>query len=75
MKNTGVCPKCGTNDVKENSFGGMTNLWAGRIYRCENCGFSELWSTKQHQRELNLLLALILLLPLIGIGFMMWQLG
>ena len=75
MKNTGVCPKCGSNDVKENSFGGMNTMWAGRIYRCENCGFSEMWSTKQHRREVNLLLALILLIPLIGIAFMMWTTG
>ena len=40
MKKTGVCPKCGSKDVKENQLGGMNAMWAGRIYRCENCGFS-----------------------------------
>ena len=75
MKNAGVCPKFGSNDVKENSFGDMNTMWAGRIYRCENCGFSEMWSTKQHRREVNLLFALILLIPLIGIAFMMRTTG
>ena len=75
MKLTGACPKCGCKDVKENQLGGMNAMWAGRIYRCEECGFSEIWSTKQHRREINLLLWLILLLPLVGIGFMMWMMG
>ena len=73
MKMTGICPKCSSKDVKENQLGGMNAMWAGRIYRCEECGFSEIWSTKQHRREVNLLLWLILLLPLVGIGFMMWM--
>ncbi|MEC8709040.1 MAG: hypothetical protein VXX77_01300 [Candidatus Thermoplasmatota archaeon] len=75
MKKTGVCPKCGCKDVKENQLGGMNAMWAGRIYRCEDCGFSEIWSTKQHRRQLNVLLGLIILLPLIMIGFMMWTVG
>ncbi len=75
MKNTGVCPKCGCKDVKENQLGGMNAMWAGRIYRCEECGFSEIWSTKQHRKQLNILLGSIIMLPVIMIGFMMWMTG
>lgn len=74
MKNTGVCPKCGCNKVEENYLGGMNAMWAGRIYRCEECGFSEIWSSKAHRNQLNVLIALTILLPVIMIGFMMWML-
>ena len=26
---------------------------AGRIYRCKDCGFSELWSTKSDRRQMT----------------------
>lgn len=61
MKNSGVCPKCGSKNVKENQLGGMNAMWAGRIYRCEECGFSEIWSTKSHRRQINALLVAIIL--------------
>ena len=53
MKRTGICPKCGSRNVKENQFGGMNVQLAGRIYRCKDCGFSELWSTKSDRRQMT----------------------
>ena len=46
MKKSGTCPKCSSTEVKENTYGGLGNVWAGRIYRCNECGFSEIWQTK-----------------------------
>ena len=72
MKNTGMCPKCGSSDVKENQLGGMNAMWAGRIYRCEDCGFSEIWSTKSHRRQINALIIIIILVSLAMLGIVTW---
>ena len=48
-----MCPKCGSRNVKESQFGGMNVQLAGRIYRCVDCGFSELWSTKSDRRQMT----------------------
>ena len=72
MKNTGVCPKCDSNDVEENYLGGMNAMWAGRIYRCKECGFSEIWSTKSHRSQLNVVIALAVVLPVIMFALAFW---
>ena len=72
MKNTGMCPKCGSSDVKENQLGGMNAMWAGRIYRCEDCGFSEIWSTKSYRRQINALIIIIILVSLAMLGIVTW---
>jgi len=73
MKNTGVCPKCDSKNVKENQLGGMNAMWAGRIYRCEECGFSEIWSTKSHRRQINALIVSIILGSLAMLGIVVWM--
>lgn len=55
MKNSGVCPKCNSTDIKINSLGSWGNMTAGNFYRCKACGFTEIWSDKSHQRDLRIL--------------------
>lgn len=71
MKVTGTCPKCSSTDIKENTMGGMGNLMAGRIYRCRNCGFSEIWQTKSDERSILLIYVLILMVPVAGLLYML----
>lgn len=72
MKTSGVCPKCSSTNIKENTMGGMGNMFAGRIYRCMDCGFSEIWQTKSDERSILLLYLLILLLPFGGLLYLMY---
>ena len=55
MKNSGVCPKCKSTDIKMNTLGSWGNMTAGNFYRCKACGFTEIWSDKSHQRDLGIL--------------------
>ncbi len=55
MKNSGVCPKCKSTDIKMNALGSWGNMTAGNFYRCKACGFTEIWSDKSHQRDLRIL--------------------
>ena len=52
MKNTGICGKCESQNVKENTTGGMQGNMRGRLYRCMDCGFSEIWYTKGDERAI-----------------------
>jgi hypothetical protein len=52
--------------------GGMGNMFAGRVYRCMDCGFSEIWQTKSDERSILLLYLLILLLPFCGLLYLMY---
>ena len=56
MKNSGVCPKCQSTNIKINSLGSWGNLTAGNFYRCTTCGFTEIWSDKSHQRDMRILI-------------------
>jgi len=74
MKVSGKCPKCSSSEIKENTMGGMGNMMAGRVYRCRNCGFSEIWQTKSDERNLLLLYLFVLLIPVAGlVWFMMFK--
>ena len=58
MKNTKICPKCGSNDIlriegTNNGYGGGNNIKSSVFgvalvtrYLCCNCGFSEEWIEK-----------------------------
>lgn len=72
MKKSGKCPKCSSTNIKENTMGGLGNMWAGRLYRCKDCGFSEIWQSDRNQKELVGLYSLILLISL-GILFWLWM--
>ena len=61
MKNTGICPKCGSNDVhralhSSNSIrpveGGLMASVCTSHYVCRNCGYIEEWVAPQ---ELSML--------------------
>tara|TARA_B100000459_G_C8550839_1_gene189388 strand:+ start:711 stop:944 length:234 start_codon:yes stop_codon:yes gene_type:complete len=60
MKNSGVCPKCKSTDIKMNTLGSWGNMTAGNFYRCKACGFTEIWSDKAHQRDLGILVGVII---------------
>ncbi len=67
MKNTGVCPKCGGNDIlvvpgKAGAYGTGNNIPTGLTifssvmvdrYVCCSCGFSEEWIDKKDIKKLK----------------------
>lgn len=65
MKNTGICPKCDSKNVKINNLGGFQNYLLGSIYQCKDCGFSEIWNGHNDNAKRDLL---YVLLGVIGIG-------
>ena len=68
MKRTGICPKCGSNKIKENTLGGFNTMYAGRVYRCNECGFSEIWSTPSDRKQINTLVIAIIVGSLAMLG-------
>jgi len=67
VKVSGQCPKCSSTKIKENTMGSMSTMMAGRVYRCMNCGFSEMWQTKSDERNILLLYLFVLLIPVAGL--------
>lgn len=68
MKNTGICPKCDSKNVKINNLGGFQNYLLGSIYQCKDCGFSEIWNGHNDNVKRDLL---YILLGVIGIGLVL----
>ena len=68
MKNTGICPKCDSKNVKINNLGGFQNYLLGSIYQCKDCGFSEIWNGHNDNVKRDLL---YVLLGVIGIGLVL----
>jgi predicted nucleic-acid-binding Zn-ribbon protein len=73
MKNSSTCPKCSGTEVKINRIGGYQNLALGEIYRCTKCGFSEIWNSKSHNRQMNALVIGTIIIALGAIGFLMFR--
>lgn len=73
MKRTGICPKCGSKKIKENTLGGFNTMYAGRVYRCDECGFSEIWSTPSDRKQINALVIAIIVgsLAMLGLVYTM----
>ena len=70
MKNSGVCPKCQSTDIKINSLGSLNNMTAGNFYRCKSCGFTEIWSDKGHQRDRKILIGVSIGGSIIALGML-----
>ena len=70
MKNSGVCPKCKSTDIKMNTLGSWGNMTAGNFYRCKACGFTEIWSDKSHQRDLGILVGVSIAGSLIALAIL-----
>jgi len=68
MKNTGVCPKCGSENVKKNVLGGLQNHFLGNIYQCKGCGYSEIWSAKNENTMIDIM---YIITGVIGIGLIL----
>jgi predicted nucleic-acid-binding Zn-ribbon protein len=68
MKNSSTCPKCSNDGVKKNAIGGWQNMALGEIYRCTGCGYSEIWSSKSHNNQINAIAitSIIIILGVIG---------
>ncbi len=61
MKNSGICPKCGSNDIMRvdghaGAYGSGNNIMLGMTifsavkvnrYICMNCGFTEEWIDRE----------------------------
>ena len=75
MKKSGTCPKCSSTEIKENTYGGMGNIFAGRIYRCNECGFSEIWQTKADQKQILMVYVGLLGIVLVPLIWMMYKMG
>jgi predicted nucleic-acid-binding Zn-ribbon protein len=73
MKNSGTCPKCSGTEVKINRIGGYQNMALGEIYRCTGCGYSEIWNSKSHNKQMNALIIGTILIALGAIGFLMFR--
>ncbi|RJV00312.1 MAG: hypothetical protein DWC11_05725 [Candidatus Poseidoniales archaeon] len=70
MKNSGVCPKCKSTDIKMNTLGSWGNMTAGNFYRCKACGFTEIWSDKSHQRDLGILVGVSIVGSIIALAIL-----
>ena len=48
-------------------------MYAGRIYRCDECGFSEIWSTPSDRKQINTLVIAIIVgsLAMLGLVYTM----
>ena len=73
MKNSGTCPKCSSKKIKQNTLGGFQNYMLGDIYRCGDCGFSEIWSSASHRNQQNLIIGLTVSVALLGVGFIVYM--
>ena len=75
MKKSGTCPKCSSTEIKENTYGGMGNIFAGRLYRCNECGFSEIWQTKSDRKHVLMVYVALFGIALVPVIWVMYNTG